>query len=88
MDNEWEEYKSQQNNYAEKTIWRFRETLDELQISYSRDGQQFKDLQEAMDKFKYTELVPGYGNAYTLRTRKWGKLNAQAVWIQSNCDQC
>lgn len=76
---QWDESEFQQNNSAEKTIRLVRETLDDLQIPHSRDVQRFKDLQETMDKFKYTELLPGYANAYVLRTRGWSELKAQAA---------
>lgn len=68
-------YPAHQREGCEKKMRSLTSQLDELEIPTSRSGAGLEKLKAEMAKMGLLDLLPGYGLAYVLRGRKWGKLS-------------
>lgn len=67
-------YPAHQKNACDKKMRSLSSQLDEVEIPNSRSGSGLERLKTEMAKMDLLDLLPGYGLAYVLRGRKWGKL--------------
>lgn len=66
-------YPAHQRETGEKKMRNLASQLDELEIPTSRSGSGLDVLKNKMAKMGLLDVLPGYGLAYVLRGRKWGK---------------
>lgn len=66
-------YQAHQRDACEKKMRTLASQLDEVEIPTSRSGSGLERLKTEMAKKGLIDLLPGYGLAYVLRGRKWGK---------------
>lgn len=66
-------YPAHQREGCEKKMRSLNSQLDELEVPTSRSGPGLQVLEEQIQKLDLLDLLPGYGLAYVLRGRKWGK---------------
>lgn len=66
-------YRAQQRDQCEKKMRSLGSQLDELELPTSRSELGLEKLKSKMAKMGLLDVLPGYGLAYVLRGRKWGK---------------
>lgn len=66
-------YRTHQRDQCEKKMRSLGSQLDELEIPTSRSELGLENLKSKMAKMGLLDILPGYGLAYVLRGRKWGR---------------